>query len=238
MNSFFANNIRTNTDTSFGFMKLTDNNLIGGSNLSVSVSASASSDEYFSVIFNRLYFGIIVIIFIYSLMKERNEFGCYGYFGIKKHCDELESVYLKDTRPFDTDTKEVLVSKVKSILSIHSKYAVWRKCFIIATTIIFFTKGLTPDIKPQTLIGLHMVTMSIIYFYHNFMNYHVYRVADNLGSVILNMILKQSTQSTHSTLLRQTTQSNKQIALKPSTSISPSDQQIGLLFSKKLKIKN
>lgn len=156
---------------------------------STSLLTNSTNDDFFNNIFNKVYFSIIIIIFIYALFKERNEFGCSSNFSVKKHCNDLDSVYLKGTQPSNSDTKEVLIKKLKSILSIHLKYAVWRKCFIIATVIIFFTKGLTPDIKPQTLIGLHLITLSIIYFYHNFMNFHVYRLADKVGTSILNLLL-------------------------------------------------
>jgi len=147
-----------------------------------------NTKDFFTNIFNKVYFGLITIIFIYSLFKERNEFGCSSYFSIKKHCSDLDSVYFKGTYPTKTDTKQNLINKLKSILSIHLKYAVWRKCFIIATFIIILTKALRPEIESQTLIGLHIVSISIIYFYHNFMNYHVYRIADNIGTLLLNKI--------------------------------------------------
>jgi len=153
----------------------------------------AETNYLFNDIFNKIYFGIIIIIFIYSLFKERAEFGCLSYFSISKHCNDLNSIYLKGTYPSKNDNKDTLIKKLKSILSIHLKFAIWRKCFIIATIIIFFAKGLSPEIKPQTLIGLHLISMSIIYFYHNFMNFHVYRLADNIGTLILLELKKYKT---------------------------------------------
>jgi hypothetical protein len=153
------------------------------------------TNNLFNDIFNKIYFGIIIIIFIYSLFKERKEFGCSSYFSISRHCNDLNSIYLKGTFPLKNDNTDTLIKKLKSILSIHLKYAIWRKCFIIATIITFFAKGLTPDIKPQTLISLHIVSMAIIYFYHNFMNFHVYRLADNIGTLILLELKKYKTST-------------------------------------------
>ena len=147
------------------------------------------TDNFFNNIFNKVYFTLTIIVFIYAIFKEREEFGCSVLYG-KKQCDELKSIYFKRTYPMESDTKEILMRKIKSILSIHLKISVWRKCFLISTLILFFTKGLNPEIKPQTLIGLHIIIMSIIYFYHNIMNFHVYRIADDIGSLILyNLII-------------------------------------------------
>ena len=143
------------------------------------------------IIYDLIYFSIVFIIFIYALLKERNEFGCSSYFSIKQHCNDFDSVYFKHTHPLHTDSKNILIKKLKNILSIHSKFAVWRKCFIIATIIIFFTKGLDPTIKSPTLISLHIMIMSIIYFYHNFMYHHFYKTADNIGTSILDALLNK-----------------------------------------------
>ena len=148
--------------------------------------STPNTDNFFNNIFNKIYFSSIIVIFIYAIFKEREEFGCSKLFTIKKQCNELNSIYLQGTYPYPLDTKHILIKKLKSILSIHLKYAVWRKCFIIGCLIILFTKGLNPDIKPHLLIGLHIITISILYFYHNFMNFHLYRLADNIGTLILN----------------------------------------------------
>ena len=147
-----------------------------------------TTNDYFNILFNGIYFTIILLIFIYSLLKERQEFGCSGWFKVKKHCNDMNSIYFKGTEPLNTDSKEILSKKLKSILRIHNKHAIWRKCFIISTVIIFFVKGLNQDIKPESLIGVHLITLSIIYFYHNFMNFHVNRIADKVGSQIIDMI--------------------------------------------------
>lgn len=135
----------------------------------------------------KIYFGIIMLIFIYSIFKEREEYGC-SEFSIKKQCDELKSIYFTNTYPLTTDNKKTLIKKLKSLLSIHQKYAVWRKCFIIATVIIFMTKCINIEIKYEFLISLHLIILGILYFYHNYLNFHIYRIAYNIGSKILEML--------------------------------------------------
>ena len=178
---------------------------------------SNQNNDYFNVIFYKIYFGIIIIVFIYALLKERNEFGCSTYFSIKKHCDDKNSIYLKNTYPTYNDNNEILIKKLRKILSIHTKYAVWRKCFIMATVIMIFTKGLNPNIKSHTLIGLHIVCMSIIYFYHNFINFHIHNPANNIGILILNILSIPSVVKPN----------DKSSNVKPSN-----DNQIKMLFNK------
>ena len=100
-----------------------------------------TTNDYFNILFNRLYFTVIFIIFIYSLLKERQEFGCSGWFKVKKHCNDMNSIYFKGTKPLKTDSKEILSKKLKSILTIHNKHAIWRKCFIISTVIVIFVNN-------------------------------------------------------------------------------------------------
>lgn len=181
-----------------------------------------NTNDYFNILFNRIYFTIILLIFIYSLLKERQEFGCSGWFKIKKHCNDMNSIYFKGTEPSNTDSKEILSKKLKSILRIHNKHAIWRKCFIISTVIIFFVKGLNQDIKPQSLIGVHLITLSIIYFYHNFMNFHVNRIADKVGSQIIDMITAKQITKKH----------DKKLTQMPNKINEQNKKQIGKLFSK------
>lgn len=188
-----------------------------------------TTNDYFNILFNRTYFTVIFIIFIYSLLKERHEFGCSSWFKIKKHCNDVDSIYFKGTQPLKSDSKEILSKKIKSILSIHKKHAIWRKCFIISTIIIFFAKGLNQDIKAQSLIGIHLVTMSIIYFYHNFMNFHVNRVADNLGSEIVDMLVKSNNKSNKFT---KSNYNKTNLNKTSSTDKVYNKQQMAKLFSK------
>ncbi len=143
---------------------------------------------YLYMIFTtKIYFGMSIFILIYSILKEREEYGCSG-FSIKKQCDELKSIYFNNTYPLPTDNKKTLIIKLKKLLSFHSNCAVWRKCFIIATVIIFIIRCINTEIKYESLISLHLTIIGILYFYHNYLDFHIYRVADDIGSKILEML--------------------------------------------------
>jgi len=124
---------------------------------------------------------------VYSILKEREEMGCRS-FSIKKHCLEKNSLYFKDTYPLITDNKNILYNKLISLLSIHEKAGIWRKCLIIATIIIFFIKLYMKDISDQNIIVLHILIICILYFYHNFMNFHYYRIAKNISFDIIDKL--------------------------------------------------
>jgi hypothetical protein len=141
-----------------------------------------------NLIFVQLYLVIILGIFVYCILKEREEFGCSGI-TVKKQCNELKSIFFKSTTPLNTDTKKQLINKLKEILRLHEKNAVWRRCFILATIIIFVFKITNSEIKFESIITLHLIIIGIIYFYHNFMNFHVYRIANTIGNQIIDKII-------------------------------------------------
>jgi hypothetical protein len=142
----------------------------------------------YNKIFIQLYVCIVFIVFIYSIFKEREEFGCSG-FTIKKQCNELKSIFFNGTTPLNTDTTKQLIDKIKKILQLHERHAVWRRCFILSTINIFLFKVTNVEIQTQTLVIYHLIMFCVIYFYHNFMNYHVYRIADTIGSQIINKMI-------------------------------------------------
>ena len=138
--------------------------------------------------FTQAYVGGSILALVYAILKERIELGCPKGFKLEKHCDDLKSIYMFDALPKKSDSKRVLTKKLISLLSMHEKAAVWRKCFIIGTVITVLTKGLSPDIDDKILIALHLSTVAILYFYHNFMNFHVYRQARNVGLDIIKRL--------------------------------------------------
>lgn len=131
----------------------------------------------------KFYLVITVIILIYCILKEREEFGCTKV-TIKKQCDETKSVYFKNSIPNPTDTKTVLEYKLLKLLSLYEFSGVWKKCYIISTIICVFIKLIT-NVSNINLISLHLIVSAIIYFYHNFMIYHVFRHAKQIGTGII-----------------------------------------------------
>ena len=74
---------------------------------------------------------IIGCIFYYSIVKERQELGCFRV-SIDKQCDDDESVYVKNTKMEKNDNCQDLLDRLSSIVSYHEKGGVWRRCVIIA----------------------------------------------------------------------------------------------------------
>ena len=138
--------------------------------------------------FSQGYLACSILALVYAILKERNELGCPVGFKVEKHCDDLKSIYMLNTLPKDNDSNRVLTKKLISLLSMHEKAAVWRKCFIISTGITILIKGLSPNIDDKILISLHLSIIAILYFYHNFMNFHVYRQARNVGIEIIKRL--------------------------------------------------
>jgi len=137
---------------------------------------------------NAYYFSIIPIMY-YSVMKEREEMGC-NKFSVEKQCNELNSVFLKNTQPLKNDSKEILTGKLLKLLSIYQGSAVWRRCYIIATAMFFIIRIFAPDIKDEFAIAMHLLFVAVLYFYHNYLNYHLYRLAKNIGEDIVAKINK------------------------------------------------
>lgn len=131
----------------------------------------------------KIYLVIIIIVFIYCILQEREELGCTKV-TIKKQCDELNSVYYKDSIPKPTDTRTILEYKLLRLLSLYKFSNVWKKCFIISTILCIFIKLLT-NVSNINIISLHLITIAILYFYHNFMIYHVFRYARQIGTGII-----------------------------------------------------
>jgi len=139
-------------------------------------------------VFVGIYVLVLILINIYAIQKERESLNCQG-FTIKKQCDELNSSYLKDALPKDTDTKTILENKLFKLISITDNTAYWRRCFILATIICIVTK-LFCNLPMNSFVALHLVITGILYFYHNFMNFHVYKLAMNVGSDIIRRLRK------------------------------------------------
>lgn len=131
----------------------------------------------------KFYLVITIIIFIYCILKEREELGCTKI-TIKKQCDELNSVYFKDSIPKSTDTRTMLEYKLLRLLSLYEFSSAWRKCYIISTILCIFIKLLT-NVSNVNLISLHLITTAILYFYHNFMIYRVFKYAKQIGTSII-----------------------------------------------------
>jgi hypothetical protein len=134
---------------------------------------------------------IISIILYYSIFKEREEQGCYRI-SIDRQCADDESVYVKNTKMEKNDNCDDLFNRLNSIMSYHEKGGIWKRCFIISSIcvigvyIIYNINFKFDSIYHYTILLLLIFTL--IYLYHNYVNYHHFRRLKNNGIEIINKI--------------------------------------------------
>jgi hypothetical protein len=135
---------------------------------------------------------LFTIIIVYAVLKEREELGCYRL-SISRQCIDEDSVYVKNTKALSDDKCTDLYEKMESILSYHEKGGVWKRCLIISTIItlyIYIVYNVNNNIKNninQYAVFL-LVIFAIIYFYHNYINYHHFRKLKQNGIEVLQLI--------------------------------------------------
>lgn len=134
---------------------------------------------------------IFSIIIYYALMKEREELGCYRL-SIGKQCIDEESIYVKNTKAEQGDTCKDLYDRMESILSYSEKGGVWKRCIIIASVILFcvyIVYGINNKFKNINQYALLLLLIfTLLYFYHNYINYHHFRKLKQNGVEILQLI--------------------------------------------------
>lgn len=134
---------------------------------------------------------IIIIALIYSILKEREELGCYRV-SIGKQCNEEDSVYLLNTKMKKDDSIPQLNTRIKSILSYHEKGGVWRRCLILATILVFIAYILLMKCNnTYTWIVVYIAFIAILYFFFNYINYHHFRNLKNNGVEILETLISK-----------------------------------------------
>jgi hypothetical protein len=144
------------------------------------------------VLYSSYLLGIIFgIIIVYAIMKEREELGCYR-FSIGRQCIDEESVYIKNTKAEPGDTCNVLYERMESIMSYNEKSVVWRRCIIIATIIaifIYIVYSINYKLDKITHYGvLFLLIFALLYFYHNYIHYHHFRLLKKNGIENLKLI--------------------------------------------------
>ena len=134
---------------------------------------------------------IFVVILSYAIMKEREELGCYR-FSIGRQCIDEESVYLKNTKAHPEDSCKDLNEKMISVLSYQEKGGVWKRCLIIATiiiSVIYLVYNINSSLNTLTQYSvLLLVIFTLIYFYHNYINFHHFRRLKQNGIEILELL--------------------------------------------------
>lgn len=133
------------------------------------------------------------LVGMYALSKERQELGCSGHGTTRRQCRDEDSVYVRGTAPSPGDTGREARSKLVSILSYHEKGGVWKRCFILATVLAYLCYLIRrATTSPGWAIATtHLVFLSVLYFYWNFLNYHHFRVLKRHGVALIGLIARE-----------------------------------------------
>jgi hypothetical protein len=135
---------------------------------------------------------IILIIFLYAILKEREELGCYR-FSIAKQCDDNNSVYVINTKMEDGDTKEILKKRLISIVSYHEKAGVWRRSYILSLSLLFIIFIVDKISYNKNNIYYWIVLLFLFfashYLFFNYINYHHFRNLKENGIEIINKLI-------------------------------------------------
>jgi hypothetical protein len=136
---------------------------------------------------------IIICIFLYAILKEREELGCYRI-SIAKQCDDNNSVYLLNTKMENGDTREILKKRLISIVSYHEKAGVWRRCYILSLALLFIILIVDKIAHKRNNIYYWIVLLLLFftahYFFFNYINYHHFRnLKENAIEIINNFII-------------------------------------------------
>jgi hypothetical protein len=136
---------------------------------------------------------IIICIFLYAILKEREELGCYRI-SIAKQCDDNNSVYLLNTKMENGDTREILKKRLISIVSYHEKAGVWRRCYILSLALLFIILIVDKIAHKRNNIYYWIVLLllffTVHYFFFNYINYHHFRnLKENAIEIINNFII-------------------------------------------------
>jgi len=121
---------------------------------------------------------IMSLVVFYAITKEREELGCYRM-SVGRQCVDEDSVYVKNTKMEETDTCRDKMERLKSISSYHEKGGVWKRCVILSLVSVFavyLIYRMQSNFQLYSYLFLFVINFTIIYFYHNYVNYHHFRL--------------------------------------------------------------
>ena len=147
---------------------------------------------------------LVLLGLVYAVLKEREEAGCHRGVSVSRQCADENSVYVRGTKMQPQDSPDDLALRMRSILSYHEKGGVWKRCYIIATGLVFIVYivgSCCPDKKGNIAywFTLHMMFLAILYFFFNYINYHHFRLLKRIGTDILDTIIARCAMQTQRT---------------------------------------
>jgi hypothetical protein len=133
---------------------------------------------------------LLCLVIFYAIVKEREELGCYRV-SVGRQCDDDESVYVKNTKMLKNDTRADKIERLRSIVSYHEKGGVWKRCVLMAmisVLAVYVIYRVQPEFRFHSFLLLLLVNFTVLYFYHNYINYHHFRRLKNNANEILDTI--------------------------------------------------
>lgn len=131
---------------------------------------------------------ILSLVVFYAITKEREELGCYRM-SVGRQCVDEDSVYVKNTKMEDKDTCPDKMERLKSITSYHEKGGVWKRCVILSLISVFavyLIYRMQSNFQLYSYLFLFLINFTIIYFYHNYINYHHFRLLKRNAAEIID----------------------------------------------------
>lgn len=135
-----------------------------------------------------LFYFIVVLLLVYSIIKEWNEFDCKD-----PPCEDVtacgcfNSNYIIPSTASPGDKTQTIIDKTRLMTDGQTKIVNWRKAYIsacfITMLLILFTQE-DEKIPDWRYIGLKLIiSFSVTYFIMNFIEYHI---NDRISNVYKN----------------------------------------------------
>lgn len=119
---------------------------------------------------------LLTVIILLIFYKERDEYGCTGVLQCFASETDENNKYVKASKYNNKDTIKDIERKLLYITNIHQKIVVWRKSILISVILIFIVSLIDhrKHLDIDQYIIMLIVFSSIMYFFQNFINYHLY----------------------------------------------------------------
>lgn len=127
---------------------------------------------------------VIILISIHALLKERHdERGCIGGYSFGENCNDQNSSFLKGTKYSTEDNCKDIKDKMKHLFRFGERGAVWRRSLLVSIFLVLMVfisshecsrEYIKQNKKHQYILLLFLFT-GVLYFYHNYLDFHYFR---------------------------------------------------------------
>ncbi len=139
---------------------------------------------------SNIYFIVISFLVIDSIYQIYKVMGCDTK---TLECDDKESYFVRGTKYNKDDTLNDMVKKLKKITSYNENMGMWRIALVMASLIflvvyMFLNKNIQ-HCNGLTLVSIHLVIWTLLWFYFNFIDFHHFKhLKENGEELILNLL--------------------------------------------------